>query len=39
MDDTGAARRGPLYLVRQMGKIGRKNRGCKFDQNREPELN
>src|ERR1700694_1560107 len=34
MDHTGAARRAPFHLVRQVSEIRREYRGCKFDQNR-----
>src|SRR5260370_33748521 len=34
MDHTAAARRRPFHLVRQVSKIRREYRGCKFDQNR-----
>lgn len=37
MDDSGAASRGLLDLVRQMGEVGGEYRGCKFDQNRVPQ--
>src|SRR5882757_83247 len=37
MDDTRPARSGAFHLVRQMGKISRKNRWGEFDQNREPD--
>jgi hypothetical protein len=34
MDDTGAARRGLLYLIRQVGEVRREYGGCEFNQNR-----
>jgi hypothetical protein len=34
MDDAGAAGSRLLHLVRQMREVCRKDRGCKFDQNR-----
>jgi len=41
VDCAGASSHCPFNLVRQMGKVGRKYRGCKFDQNgsRETEKN
>ena len=32
MDNTAAARRSPLHLIRQMSKVRREYRGCQFDQ-------
>jgi hypothetical protein len=34
VDHAAAARRSPLHLIRQVGKVGREYRGCKFDQAR-----